>query len=54
MLTFDLMHGDDVVTRMTIDEDDGKLVDAMSPERIDLMPVGTVVDGVVRSERLKS
>ena len=54
MLTFDLMHGDDVVTKMTIDEDDGKLVDAMPPERIDLMPVGTVVDGVVRSERLKS
>ena len=54
MSQFDLMHGDDVVTRMTIDGYDGKLVDTMFPERVDLMPVGTVVDGVLRSERFNS
>ena len=54
MLSFDLLHRDDVVVGIVIDEDDGRIVEAMEPERMDLMPVGTVVNGTVRSDRLKS
>lgn len=54
MLSFDLLHRDDVVVGIVIDEDDGRIVEAMEPKRMDLMPVGTVVDGTVRSDRLKS
>ena len=54
MLSFDLLHRDDVVVRISIDEDDGKIVEALEPERMDLMPVGTVVNGSVRSDRFKS
>lgn len=54
MLSFDLLHRDDVVVRIVIDEDDGRIVESQDPERMDLMPVGTVVNGTVRSDRFKS
>ena len=54
MLSFDLLHRDDVVVGIVIDEDDGRIVESTEPERMDLMPMGTVVNGIVRSDRLKS
>lgn len=54
MLSFDLLHRDDVVVGIVIDEDDGRIVESTEPERMDLMPVGTVVNGTVRSDRFKS
>lgn len=54
MLSFDLLHRDDVVVKIVIDEDDGKIVESQDPKRMDLMPVGTVVNGTVRSDRFKS
>ena len=54
MLSFDLLHRDDVVVGIVIGEDDGRIVESTEPERMDLMPTGTVVNGIVRSDRLKS
>ena len=54
MLSFDLLHGDDVVVRMVIDESDGRIAGVSEPERMDLMPIGTVVDGSPHSDRLGS
>lgn len=54
MLSFDLLHGDDVVVRMAMDESDGRIAGVSEPERMDLMPIGTVVDGSPCSDRLGS
>lgn len=52
-MKFSLMHKDAPVAVMDIDADDGKVISVSDVTDISLMPVGSVLDGRVRSDRFK-
>lgn len=52
-MKFNLMHKDIPVAVLDIDADDGKVVSVSDVTDIGLMPVGSVLDGKVRSDRFK-
>ena len=43
MLSFDLLHRDDVVVGIVIGEDDGRIVESTEPERMEILPPKLVV-----------
>ena len=49
----DLMHKDVTVTELDIDEADGSIGDVVQVLDADHLPVGSVVDGEVRRDRLR-
>lgn len=52
-MLYELMHGDVVVASVDLEEVTGVMVRLAEVSDIAHMPVGTVIDGAVRPERLQ-
>ena len=52
-MLFELMHGDVVVAAVDLEEVTGVMVRVADVSDVEHMPMGTVVDGAVRPERLQ-